>query len=119
MSFWAKMASRRTSPMEKSRAKPAFSGTSVFDICLGRVEGAAWQERRGQHGAPGAAELSPSLLCQLQWCVLAGREAMGRRESAVKTKYHLITTLLSGRGSTKTLIHGTGVYEELSRLIFP
>lgn len=44
---------------------------------------------------------------------------MGRMESAVKRKHHLITTLLAGRRSTKALIHGTRVYEELLHLICP
>lgn len=43
---------------------------------------------------------------------------MGKMDSAVKRK-HLITALLAGCRSTNALIHGTRVYEELSRLISP
>lgn len=100
------------SPIEKSRAEPAFSVSSACDFCLGRAEGAVQQERRGQHGCArrgGGAEpwFAPP--------ATVGRfgqqrgETIGKMESAVKRKHRLITAPLAGCRSTQAFIDGAGV----------
>ena len=70
------------------------------------------QERRGQHGCVRRGSGAEPWFDLPATVVRFGRqrgEAMGRMESAVKGRNHLITTLLAGHRSTKALIHGARV----------